>query len=97
MPECENRQCHHFLINSFYVIKKIYESLPEEDNVKFYNRSVDNNASMVVFRLKQLLQSEEKDEEDQEKEFNDGDYNGQPKQRRIVYINNQRVELESEV
>ena len=97
MPECENRQCHHFLINSFYVIKKIYESLPEEDNVKFYNRSVDNNASMVVFRLKQLLQSEEKNDEDQEKASNDGDYNGQPKQRRIVYINNQRVELESEV
>jgi len=72
------------------------ESL-EDDNIKFYNRSVDNNASMVVFRLKQLLQSEEINEEDQEKASNDGDYNGQPKQRRIVYINNQRVELESEV
>lgn len=79
------------------MIKKNCESLPEDDNIKFYNRSVDNNASMVVFRLKQLLQSEEKNDEDQEKASNDGDYNGQPKQRRIVYINNQRVELESEV
>lgn len=72
--------------------------LIEDDNVKFYNRSVDNNASLVVFRLKQLLESEENNTEDQGKNTDDnGNINVQPKQRRIVYINNQRVELESEV
>ena len=71
--------------------------LPEDDNVKFYNRSVDNNASMVVFRLKQLLESEENNEDQGKNIDDDRNINVQPKQRRIVYINNQRVELESEV
>ena len=52
---------------------------------------------MVVFRLKQLLESEENNEDQGQNIDDDRNINVQPKQRRIVYINNQRVELESEV
>ena len=57
--------------------------------VNFYNQTSDNNASMVLFKLNQLLKS---DPEQKEKE---GEL--RPRQTRIVYINNKRVQLESEV
>ena len=60
----------------------------EAVSVKFYNKTSDNNASLVVFKLKQLLQSETELPLAGE---------SQPRQRRIVYINNKRVELESEL
>ena len=61
----------------------------DDSGVKFYNKSVDNNASLVVLRLKQLLQSEI--DEDVKKKKDDDQRSKQ--QKRIVYINNQRVEL----
>ena len=61
----------------------------DDSGVKFYNKSVDNNASLVVLRLKQLLQSEI--DEDVKKKQDDDQRSKQ--QKRIVYINNQRVEL----
>ena len=60
----------------------------EPVSVKFYNKTSDNNASLIVFKLKQLLQS-------QTEIPLAGD--SQPRQTRIVYINNKRVELESEL
>lgn len=64
-------------------------SLTDDSGVKFYNKTVDNNASLVVLRLKQLLQSEI-DEDVKEKQDDD---QRSKQQKRIVYINNQRVEL----
>jgi len=56
--------------------------------VRFYNKTSDNNASLIVFKLKRLLQSEtEQVSEDGVKS---------PRQTKIVYINNKRVELESD-
>ena len=60
----------------------------EPVSVKFYNKSSDNNASLIVFKLKQLLHSETELPLAGE---------SQPRQTRIVYINNKRVELESEL
>merc|ERR1711988_401803 len=64
-------------------------SLTDDSGVKFYNKTVDNNASLVVLRLKQLLQSEI--DKDVKKKQDDDQRSKQHK--RIVYINNQRVEL----
>merc|ERR1712110_1161794 len=64
------------------------DSEVEAVSVKFYNKTSDNNASLIVFKLKQLLQSETELPLAGE---------SQPRQRRIVYINNKRVELESEL
>ena len=58
--------------------------------VKFYNKTVDNNASLVVLRLKQLLQTEI---EEDKKKMQAEDDSRSKNQKRIVYINNQRVEL----
>ena len=60
----------------------------EPVSVKFYNKTIDNNASLIVFKLKQLLQSQTEIPLAGE---------SQPRQTRIVYINNKRVELESEL
>ena len=60
----------------------------EPVSVKFYNKTSDNNASLIVFKLKQLLQS-------QTEIPLAGD--SRSRQTRIVYINNKRVELESEL
>ena len=57
----------------------------DESNVKFYNRSLNTDPSLLVLRLKQLLQSETPTEEQLRTDS---------KQTRIVYINNQRVEVE---
>ena len=57
----------------------------DESNVKFYNRSLNTDPSLLVMRLKQLLQSENPSEEQLRTDS---------KQTRIVYINNQRVEVE---
>ena len=65
------------------------DSEVEAVSVKFYNKTSDNNASLIVFKLKQLLQSET------EMQPLTGD--SQPRQTRIVYINNKRVEVESEL
>lgn len=62
----------------------------DDSRVKFYNKTVDNNASLVVLRLKQLLQTEI--EEDMKKIQDEEDHRNK-NQKRIVYINNQRVEL----
>ena len=58
--------------------------------VRFYNRTLDTSASLVVLRLKQLLSSELGAAE--------GAAGGEEATRhtRVVYINNQRVELEAE-
>ena len=58
--------------------------------VRFYNRTLDTSASLVVLRLKQLLSSELGAAE--------GEAGGEEATRhtRVVYINNQRVELEAE-
>ena len=60
----------------------------EPVSVKFYNKTSDNNASLIVFKLKQLLQSQTEIPLAGE---------SRPRQTRIVYINNKRVELESEL
>ena len=60
----------------------------EPVSVKFYNKTIDNNASLIVFKLKQLLQSQTEIPLAGE---------SRPRQTRIVYINNKRVELESEL
>ena len=57
----------------------------DESNVKFYNRSLNTDPNLLVMRLKQLLQSENPSEEQLRTDS---------KQTRIVYINNQRVEVE---
>ena len=62
----------------------------DDSRVKFYNKTVDNNASLVVLRLKQLLQTEI--EEDMKK-IQEEENHRSKNQKRIVYINNQRVEL----
>ena len=56
--------------------------------VRFYNRTLDTSASLVVLRLKQLLSSE----------LGAAEGGGEEAARhtRVVYINNQRVELEAE-
>ena len=56
----------------------------EAVSVRFYNQTSDNNASLIVFKLKQLL-------------YSAADGESQPRQTRIVYINNKRVEVESEL
>lgn len=61
-------------------------------NVKLYNKTIDNNASLVVLRLKQLLQSEIKEDANKHQEPE----HSYKKQKRVVYINNQRVELQSD-
>jgi len=67
------------------------EVFDEGVNVRLYNKTSDNNASLILFKLKQLLQSEtERGEEERE-----GAELGE-RQTRIVYINNKRVELESD-
>ena len=60
--------------------------------VRFYNRTLDTSASLVVLRLKQLLSSELGVAEAK------GEGGGKEVARhtRVVYINNQRVELEAE-
>ena len=63
----------------------------DDSRVKFYNKTVDNNASLVVLRLKQLLQTEI--EEDMKKTQDAEEDHRSNNQKRIVYINNQRVEL----
>lgn len=63
----------------------------DNSRVKFYNKTVDNNASLVVLRLKQLLQTEI--EEDMKKTQDAEEDHRSNNQKRIVYINNQRVEL----
>ena len=68
--------------------KNEVEPEPEALSVKFYNKTSDNNASLIVFKLKQLLQSETELPLTGE---------SQPRQTRIVYINNKRVEVESEL
>ena len=62
----------------------------DDSRVKFYNKTVDNNASLVVLRLKQLLQTEI---EEDKKKMQDEEDSRSKNQKRIVYINNQRVEL----
>ena len=66
------------------------EVLDEEDvaAVRFYNKTSDNNASQIVFNLKQLLQSETVQESEEGVKT--------PRQTKIVYINNKRVELGSD-
>ena len=62
--------------------------------VRFYNRTLDTSASLVVLRLKQLLSSELGTAEGE----GGGGGGGEDAARhtRVVYINNQRVELEAE-
>ena len=62
----------------------------DDSRVKFYNKTVDNNASLVVLRLKQLLQTEI---EEEMKKSQEEENHRSKNQKRIVYINNQRVEL----
>ena len=62
--------------------------------VRFYNRTLDTSASLVVLRLKQLLSSE-LGEAEGEGEGGGGGEKG-ARHTRVVYINNQRVELEAE-
>ena len=94
---------HHFLSvkTSFGSADEDYVKFPnnltsqevfdEGINVRLYNKTSDNNASLILFKLKQLLQSEtERGVEERE-----GAELGE-RQTRIVYINNKRVELESD-
>ena len=61
--------------------------------VRFYNRTLDTSASLVVLRLKQLLSSELGAAE---RSGEGGGEGGGARHTRVVYINNQRVELEAE-
>ena len=58
--------------------------------VRFLNQTSDNNASLIVFKLKRLLRSETELVAEEEGEMS-------PRQTKIVYINNKRVELESDL
>ena len=63
--------------------------------VRFYNRTLDTSASLVVLRLKQLLSSELGAAERSGEGGGEGEGGG-ARHTRVVYINNQRVELEAE-
>ena len=65
--------------------------------VRFYNRTLDTSASLVVLRLKQLLSSELGAAEAGGEGGGEGEGGGGgARHTRVVYINNQRVELEAE-
>ena len=63
----------------------------EISNISYYNRTVDNNASVLVNKLKQFLEEQEILKSD-----NETIENPRQTRSRVVYINNKRVVLEND-
>jgi len=89
------------LVKNNFVVEDDHVNFPEieddneegqttESKIQFYNQTEDNNAEVIVKRLKQFL------EEGKSEDFSD-QYVSKPKQTKVVYINNKRVELETDV
>ena len=78
-------------VNTFSSVETTTMPSEEISNISYYNRTVDNNASVLVNKLKQFLQTQVILKSEKEKIDN-------PRQTRsrVVYINNKRVVLEND-